>query len=81
MLDAIVIGLGVMGSAALHRMALAGLSVRGIERFDAPNAMGSSHGGSRVTRKAYFESPRYVPMLVRSSCSARWSETSGTRSS
>jgi sarcosine oxidase len=65
-LDAIVIGLGVMGSAALHRMALAGLSVRGVERFDAPNAMGSSHGGSRVTRKAYFESPRYVPMLVRS---------------
>ena len=66
MLDAIVLGLGVMGSAALHRLALAGLRVRGIERFDVPNAMGSSHGGTRVTRKAYFEDARYVPLLERS---------------
>lgn len=66
MLDAIVLGLGVMGSAALHRMAKAGLRVRGIERFDVPSAMGSSHGGTRVTRKAYFEDARYVPLLERS---------------
>lgn len=66
MLDAIVLGLGVMGSAALHRLALAGLRVRGLERFDVPNAMGSSHGGTRVTRKAYFEDARYVPLLERS---------------
>ncbi len=65
-LDAIVLGLGVMGSAALHRMAKAGLRVRGIDRFDVPNAMGSSHGGTRVTRKAYFEDARYVPLLERS---------------
>ena len=66
MLDAIVLGLGVMGSAALHRLALAGQRVRGIERFDVPSAMGSSHGGTRVTRKAYFEDARYVPLLERS---------------
>ena len=66
MLDAIVLGLGVMGGAALHRMALAGLRVRGLDRFDVPNAMGSSHGGTRVTRKAYYEDPRYVPLLHRS---------------
>ena len=66
MLDAIVLGLGVMGGAALHRLALAGQRVRGIERFDVPNAMGSSHGGTRVTRKAYFEDARYVPLLERS---------------
>lgn len=66
MLDTIVLGLGVMGSAALHRLALAGQRVRGIERFDVPNAMGSSHGGTRVTRKAYFEDARYVPLLERS---------------
>ncbi|MFO0686174.1 MAG: N-methyl-L-tryptophan oxidase [Sandaracinus sp.] len=65
-LDAIVLGLGVMGSAALHRMAKAGLRVAGIDRFDVPNAMGSSHGGTRVTRKAYFEDARYVPLLERS---------------
>jgi sarcosine oxidase len=66
MLDAIVLGLGVMGTAALHRLALAGLRVRGIDRFEVPNAMGSSHGGTRVTRKAYFEDARYVPLLERS---------------
>jgi sarcosine oxidase len=65
-LDAIVLGLGVMGGAALHRLALAGRRVLGIERFDVPNAMGSSHGGTRVTRKAYFEDARYVPLLERS---------------
>jgi sarcosine oxidase len=66
MLDVIVLGLGAMGTAALHRLALAGLRVRGIDRFEVPNAMGSSHGGTRVTRKAYFEDARYVPLLERS---------------
>ena len=26
---------------------------------------GSSHGGSRITRQAYFEDPAYVPLLLR----------------
>ncbi len=64
--DAIVLGLGVMGTAALHRLALAGQRVLGIDRFAVPSAMGSSHGGTRVTRKAYFEDARYVPLLERS---------------
>ena len=38
----------------------------GIDRFDPPHALGSSHGETRVTRKAYFEDPRYVPLLERS---------------
>lgn len=66
MRDAIVLGLGVMGGAALHRLALAGQRALGLEHFDVPNAMGSSHGGTRVTRKAYFEDARYVPLLERS---------------
>jgi sarcosine oxidase len=63
--DAIVIGLGVMGAAALAELAARGLRVLGIERWDVPHAMGSSHGATRVIRKAYFEDPAYVPMLHR----------------
>ena len=68
--DAIVIGLGVMGAAALAELAGRGLRALGIERFDVPHALGSSHGATRVIRKAYFEDPAYVPMLHRAWSSA-----------
>ncbi|MCC6620574.1 MAG: N-methyl-L-tryptophan oxidase [Deltaproteobacteria bacterium] len=61
--DVVVVGLGVMGAAALQRLAARGLRVVGLERFDVPHAQGSSHGGTRVIRKAYYEDPRYVPHL------------------
>lgn len=64
--DVVVVGLGVMGAAALHELASRGLRVCGVERFDVPHSFGSSHGGSRVIRKAYFEDPRYVPLLEES---------------
>jgi sarcosine oxidase len=63
--DAIVVGTGVMGAAALASLAEAGLRVIGLDRFVPPHDRGSSHGESRVTRKAYFEDPRYVPLLER----------------
>jgi len=63
--DVIVCGLGVMGSAACWQLARRGLTVLGLERFDIPHTLGSSHGRSRVIRKAYFEDPRYVPLLHR----------------
>lgn len=63
--DAIVIGVGGIGSAATYHLARRGLSVLGLERYDVPNAMGSSHGGTRMIRKAYHESPEYVPLLDR----------------
>jgi sarcosine oxidase len=63
--DAIVIGLGGMGSAAAYRLAARGLRVLGLERFTPGHNRGSSHGGSRVTRQAYFEDPAYVPLLLR----------------
>jgi len=66
MWDAIVVGTGVMGAAALASMAAAGLKVLGVDRFAPPHALGSSHGETRVTRKAYFEDARYVPLLERS---------------
>lgn len=63
--DVIVIGLGGMGSAAAHRLAERGLMVLGIDRFPPVHDQGSSHGGSRITRQAYFEDPAYVPLLLR----------------
>jgi len=63
--DVVVIGLGVMGSAALHRLARRGVRVAGIERFAPGHDRGSSHGATRVIRLAYFEHPSYVPLLRR----------------
>ena len=37
----------------------------GLERFDIPHEMGSSHGETRIIRLAYFEHPDYVPLLSR----------------
>ena len=63
--DVIVIGLGGMGSAAAYRLAERGQRVLGIDRFAPVHNQGSSHGGSRITRQAYFEDPAYVPLLRR----------------
>ena len=61
----VVIGLGGMGSAAAHHLATRGADVVGLERFQPAHAKGSSHGGSRIIRQAYFEDPAYVPLLLR----------------
>jgi sarcosine oxidase len=63
--DAIVIGLGGMGSAAAYQLARRGQRVLGLERHTPGHAQGSSHGKSRVIRQAYFEDPAYVPLLLR----------------
>ncbi len=42
--DVIVLGVGGMGSAACYHLARRGKRVLGLERFDVPHAMGSSHG-------------------------------------
>lgn len=63
--DVIVAGVGAMGSAACWQLARRGQRVLGLERFDIPHAMGSSHGVNRIIRLAYFEHPSYVPLLRR----------------
>jgi sarcosine oxidase len=63
--DVIVVGLGAMGSATLHQLAHRGHRVLGIEQFTPAHAFGSSHGKSRIIREAYFEDPRYVPLVQR----------------
>jgi sarcosine oxidase len=65
MYDVIVIGLGGMGSAAAYRLAERGQRVLGIDQYPPVHDKGSSHGGSRITRQAYFEDPAYVPLLLR----------------
>ena len=63
--DAIVIGVGGMGSATLYHLARRGAKVLGIEQFDIPHDFGSSHGETRIIRLAYAEHPDYVPLLRR----------------
>ncbi len=63
--DVIVAGLGAMGSAAACRLAADGRRVLGLDRFQPPHGMGSSHGQTRIIREAYFEHPLYVPLVQR----------------
>lgn len=63
--DVIVVGVGGMGSATLWNLARRGLRVLGLERFDIPHIMGSSHGVTRIIRLPYYEDPAYVPLLRR----------------
>src|SRR5690242_2229453 len=63
--DVIVVGLGGMGSAAAYHLAARGHRVLGLERHEPAHDKGSSHGGSRIIRQAYFENPGYVPLLLR----------------
>lgn len=64
--DVIVLGLGGMGSSAVYHLAKTGLKVLGLEQFTEAHAQGSSHGKTRLIRKAYFEHSDYVPLLHRS---------------
>jgi sarcosine oxidase len=64
--DCTVIGLGGFGSAAAYAAARRGLKVLGLEQFAPAHDRGSSHGETRIIRRAYFEHPDYVPLLHRS---------------
>jgi sarcosine oxidase len=61
--DAIVVGLGGMGSSALAHAATRGMRVLGLERFHRVHDLGSSAGRSRIIRQAYFEDAAYVPLV------------------
>src|SRR3954465_9649252 len=63
--DAIVLGIGGMGSATAYHLAKRGQRVLGIEQFGIPHELGSSHGLTRIIRLAYSEHPSYVPLLRR----------------
>ena len=63
--DTIVVGVGGMGSATLYQLAKRGLKVLGIDQFEIPHNLGSSHGLTRIIRLAYYEDLSYVPLLRR----------------
>ena len=67
MYDAIVVGLGGVGSFALRSLAKQGKGGRflGLDQFHpgGRHRRGSSHGRTRIYRRAYFEHPSYVPWI------------------
>ncbi len=57
--DAIVLGLGAIGSAAAYRLARRGVRTLGLEQFEFGHARGESHDHSRIIRLSYH-TPAYV---------------------
>lgn len=64
--DVVVIGLGAVGSATLFQLSKSGKKILGIDRFEPPHTLGSSHGESRITRLAVGEGEDYVALAKRS---------------
>ncbi|AZF52868.1 sarcosine oxidase, putative [Pseudomonas sp. R4-34-07] len=64
--DVIVIGLGIMGASALWRVASKCTRVLGIDASSPTHSYGSSHGNSRIFRRAYWEGEKYLPLLNQS---------------
>ena len=63
--EAIVVGLGAIGSAATFQLAKRGRRVLGIEMFQPGHDQGSSHGEHRMIRKSSFKIDGYVPLAER----------------
>ena len=61
--DVAVVGLGAMGAATLCQLARRGVRAVGIERYASPHAWGSSHGETRITRRATGEGAAYGPFV------------------
>jgi sarcosine oxidase len=64
--DAIVLGLGAVGAAAVYQLAKRGAAVLGIDQFKPPHEFGSTHGDSRITRIACGEGLEYSQFATRS---------------
>ncbi|WP_052668893.1 N-methyl-L-tryptophan oxidase [Nitriliruptor alkaliphilus] len=62
--DVAVIGVGSIGSMALWRLAAAGLSVHGFERFGVPHDRSAAGGETRMFRTTSPREPHYVPFAV-----------------
>ncbi len=60
-----IIGLGLMGSAALHELARRGCDVLGFDPLTIGETRGSSHGSCRIFRRFNFESEAYTALSDR----------------
>jgi len=63
--DVAIIGLGLMGSAALYELARRGCDVLGFDPLEIGVARGSSHGSCRIFRRFNFESKAYTALSDR----------------
>jgi len=63
--DVGIIGLGLMGSAALYELARRGCDVLGFDPLPIGAARGSSHGSCRIFRRFNFESEAYTALSDR----------------
>ena len=70
--DVVVIGLGIMGAATVAHLARRGVRVLGVESGGRTHTAGSSHGSTRIFRRAYWEGGTYLPLLERAHVG--WSE-------
>jgi sarcosine oxidase len=70
--DVVVIGLGIMGSATLWHLVKSGVRSLGIDAYGPTHPYGSSHGATRIFRRAYWEGEKYLPLLHRAH--QQWTE-------
>jgi sarcosine oxidase len=63
--DVGIIGLGLMGSAALYELARRGCDVLGFDPLEIGEARGSSHGSCRIFRRFNFENEAYTALSDR----------------
>ncbi|XP_033747868.1 peroxisomal sarcosine oxidase-like [Pecten maximus] len=62
--DAIVVGAGIMGCSTAYNIIKTGQRALLLEQFPLPHTRGSSHGQSRIIRKAYGgEGDHYTKMM------------------
>ena len=57
-----VLGLGLMGGAALGALLDAGVDALGFDPVAAGSDRGSSHGSCRIFRRFNFENPNYTSL-------------------
>ena len=60
--DVVVLGLGIQGMSTVASLARRGVRVVGIDRFGAGHSRGSSHGRTRMIRRAY-PNPVWNPLV------------------
>ncbi|MBZ5739351.1 FAD-dependent oxidoreductase [Nocardioides mangrovi] len=75
--DVAVVGLGIHGTAAAYELARRDVRVVGLEQFPAGHARGSSHGRTRMIRRAY-PNPLWNPFVDRAYAGwRRWETVAG----
>ncbi|GAB3452122.1 N-methyl-L-tryptophan oxidase [Actinophytocola sediminis] len=63
--DVLVVGAGVVGAATAWALAERGAEVLAVDANGPTHRYGSSHGESRIYRRAYWEGTTYLPLLNR----------------